>query len=193
MKYIALISLLLVLGIMVIIPSCKKEPVTGCTDPLGDNYNASAEVSDNSCTYQKRFIGEYAGQIACKGYFKSAFTMANLSINELIKKDEVNIIISSTIGPLPVLGKISKDTVFVDQLLTGLKINLKDLFPIPTDQQVDADGRIKTKLGISPDNKKISGLLEISLIPKTTIDILGFPIPAGTPISDKCDFVGTKK
>jgi hypothetical protein len=182
-----------ILLLSLLLPSCKKEAVTGCTDPLGDNYDASAEVSDSSCTYQKRFLGEYTGQIACRGLFATAFTMANLSVNELIKKDEVNIIIQSTIGPLPVKGILTKNTITVDQLLTGLKVNLKDLNPLAPDEIIDADGTIKTVLTVSDDNKTLTGVIAIALIPKKDVNILGLIFPAGTPLPDQCDFVGTKK
>lgn len=192
MKKSSLNLIIILLGLVIMLPSCKKA-VTGCTDPLGDNYNAEAEVSDSTCTYQKRFLGEYTGQIACKGLFKNAFTMADMSVNELILKNEVNIIIQSTIGPLPVKGILTKNTITVDQLLTGLKINLMDLNPLAPDQVIDADGTIKTVLTISDDNKTLNGLISIALIPKVNIDILGIPFPAGNPIPDQCDYVGTRK
>lgn len=173
---------------------CKKEEIVkGCTDPLGDNFNAAAVETDNSCTFQKRFLGEYDGTIACKGLFKTAFTMADMSIIELIKKDEVNMIIQSTIGPLPVKGTLTKDQILVDAKLSGLKINLKDLNPAAADLQIDADGTIQTTLTISADNKTITGLIKIALIPKVDIDILGIPFAANSPIPDQCDFTGVKR
>ena len=100
------LSFILITGL--VFSSCKKDPetVSGCTDPLGDNYNAEATIDNSTCTFQKRFLGDYSGTFDCKDQFKAVFSMAELSITELIKKDEVNITIQSTIGPLPVMGKI---------------------------------------------------------------------------------------
>jgi hypothetical protein len=176
-----------ILAIMVILfsASCKKdEKVVGCTDPLGDNYNAAAIISDSSCTYQKRFLGEYTGAVACKDKFKAAFTKADMSILELLTKNEVNIIIQSTIGPLPVKGTLTKDKLTVDGKLTDLKINLKDLGLSLGDAIIDADATIKSVLTISADNKTLTGDLNLALIPK--IEIL-------PKFEDTCSFVGTKK
>ncbi len=99
------LSFILIIGL--VFSSCKKDPetVSGCTDPLGDNYNAEATIDNSSCTFQKRFLGDYTGLFNCAGTFKAVFSMADLSITELIKKDEVNIIIQSTIGPFTCYGE----------------------------------------------------------------------------------------
>jgi hypothetical protein len=170
--------------VSLIIYSCKKdEKVVGCTDPLGDNYNASAEIADSSCTYQKRFLGEYTGQVACGGAFKMAFTKADMSILELLVKNEVNIIIQSTIGPLPLKGTLTKDKLTVDGTLNNLNVNLKDLGLSDTDLIIPVDASINSVLTISADNKTLTGDLNLTMTPKLT----------GTKIEDKCSFVGTKK
>ena len=121
------LSFILIIGL--VFSSCKKDPetVSGCTDPLGDNYNAEATIDNSSCTFQKRFLGDYTGLFNCAGTFKAVFSMADLSITELIKKDEVNIIIQSAIGPLPVKGILTKNEVTVDATLTNLKVKAGDV------------------------------------------------------------------
>jgi hypothetical protein len=179
-----------------VLTTCKKEPetVTGCTDPLGDTYNAAATVDDGSCTFQKRFLGDYAGEFKCKGQFAAVFSMAQLSITELIKKDEVNIIIASTIGPLPVMGKLTKNDLTVDALLPNLKIKVGDVIPGAGNTQVLVDGKVKTVLTISADNKILTGVIKLELVTKEAFVIGGIlPVAAGTPIADECDFKGTKK
>ncbi|MCE2788644.1 MAG: hypothetical protein LW630_01895 [Saprospiraceae bacterium] len=181
---------------LVALTSCKKEPeiVKGCTDPLADNYSTDAEEDDGTCTFQKRFLGEYACEFACKGPFASVFTTANLSITELIKKDEVNIIIESAIGPLPVMGKIiGKDTVIVDASLQNLSIEPGDIIPGAGTTPIKADAKVKTDLVISTDNKKLSGVLIVEIITREPTVISGFPIPAGFSLKDECAFTGTKK
>jgi hypothetical protein len=188
-------TLLYLTLICFVISSCKKEPeiVSGCTDPLGDNYNADATVENNSCTFQKRFLGNYAGEFACKGAFASVFTTADMSITELIKKDEVNIIIQSTIGPLPVMGKLTKNEVTVDATLQNLSIKPGDIIAGAGDTPILADGKVKTVLTISADNKKLTGDINVTLITKEPTIISGFPIPAGFTLNDDCGFIGTKK
>jgi hypothetical protein len=173
--------------------SCNKDK-SGCTDPKADNYDVNATVSDTVCTYQKRFVGDFSGQIGCKGLFKTAFTMADMTIEELINRKEVNIIIQSTIGPLPVRGIItSTNSMKVDATLTGIRINLKTLSALAPDKEIDAHATIKSDLTISDDNKTLTGLLKIALIPQETFSILGLAFPANNPIPDECDFTGTRK
>ena len=188
-------SFLLLMMLVVFISSCKKDPetITGCTDPLGDTFNAQATVDNGSCTFQKRFLGNYTGEFVCKGLFAAVFNMADVSITELIKKDEVNIIITTTIGPLPVLGKLTKNEINVDAVLPNLTIKAKDVFPTAGDETILVDGKILTVLTISADNKKLTGDLKLTLILKETTLISGIPFPAGTSLSDECAFVGTRK
>ncbi|MFZ1748738.1 MAG: hypothetical protein WAU01_01030, partial [Saprospiraceae bacterium] len=145
------------------------------------------------CTFQKRFLGDYAGQFTCKGPFAAAFSMADLSITELIKKDEVNIIIQSAIGPLPVMGKLTKDTVTVDATLTNLSIKPSDILAGAGDTPIKADGKVSTKLFISADNKKLTGDLKITITTKEPLAVAGLTIPAGFELKDDCGFVGIKK
>jgi len=176
--------------------SCKKDPevITGCTDKQGDNYDPNATEDNGSCTFQKRFLGDYDGLFTCKGVFATAFSMAPLSVTELIKKDEVNIIIQSAIGPLPVMGKLTKDTVFVDALLPNVKVRVGDVIAGGGDAQVLCDGKVKTKLAISADNKILTGVIALELVTKEATVVGGlFPIPAGYKLEDNCDFTGTKK
>ena len=182
-----------VLGFVVI--SCKKEPevISGCTDPIGDNYNADATVDNSTCTYQKRFLGEYAGEFDCAGAFMTVFTMADMSITELVTKDQVNLIIQTNIGPLPVLGSLSKSQITVDATLSDLSIKPSDIIAGASEDPIKADGTVKTVLTISDDNKTLTGDLNISLVTKEPTVIAGFPIPAGFTLSDVCGFVGTKK
>lgn len=189
-------SVLALFVVTLLFSSCKKEPeiVTGCTDPLADNYNAEAEEDDATCTFQKRFLGDYACEFACKGPFAAVFTTANLSITELIKKDEVNIIIESAIGPLPVMGKIvGRDTVTVNATLQNLSIEPGDIIPGAGTTPIKADAKVQTNLVISADNKKLTGVLAIEIITREPTVISGFPIPAGFSLKDECAFTGTRK
>ncbi len=175
--------------------SCEKEPevISGCIDPLGDNYNAQATIDNSSCTFQKRFLGDYNGEFKCKGVFATVFSMAQVSIIELIKKDEVNIIIQSAIGPLPVMGKLTKNEVIVDALLPNVKVKVGDVIPGGGDAQVLCDGKVKTTLSISADNKILTGLIKLDLTTKEAVVVGFFPIPVGYVLGDECDFKGTKK
>jgi len=195
MKPLSLVFLtMLVLGLT--FSACKKEPeiVKGCTDPVGDNYNPQAEVSDSSCTYQKRFLGDYTGTLSCQGIFAAVFNTADLSIKELINKSKVNIILQTTIGPLAVEGTVvPKNQLNVDATIPNLSINPKTINSQADSTQVKVDASVKTLLTVSDDNKKITGVLDIKLVTKEPITVSGIMLPAGFPLSDMCGFTGTKK
>lgn len=186
---------LLVFVFSLVLTSCKKDPetITGCNDSTADNYNASATVDDGSCTYQKRYLGEYTGDIKCPGSFSAVFSMADLSLAETIDKNTVNITIQTTIGPIPVLGKITKSELDVDALITDISIKPSDVIAGASDTPIKADAEIKSLLTLSLDGKVLTGLLKIKLITKEATIISGFPIPAGFTLSDECPFTGTKK
>lgn len=190
------LAILTVLALGLVLSSCKKEPeiINGCTDPLGDNYNAQADMEDGSCTYQKRFLGDYAGALTCQGIFAAVFNQADLSIIELINKSKVNIILQTTIGPLAVEGNIvPKNKLNVDATIPNLSINPKSINPMADSTQVKVDASVKTLLSISDDNKTITGSLDIKLVTKEPITVSGIMLPAGFPLSDMCGFTGTKK
>lgn len=186
---------LFVLVFSLVFVSCKKDPETtiGCNDSTADNYNASATVDDGSCTYQKRYIGEYVGDIKCPGTFSAVFSMADLTIIETIDKKTVNIIIQTTIGPIPVLGNISKSELNVDQLIPDLSIKPSDILAGASETPIKADAEIKSTLTLSEDGKILTGVLNLKLTTKEATTLGPIPIPAGTSLSDACPFTGTKK
>lgn len=169
--------------------SCKKDPetTTGCNDSTADNYNVSATEDDGSCTYQKRFLGEYAGSFDCKDAFAAIFNTADIIIEERISKSEVLITIKSSIGDLPVLGIIKRDSLFVDATLTDLKIQANDINSQFPEIEIIANGSVKTTLLISSDNKILSGDLYLTLKPTSPIEY------SLITLSDVCGLVATKK
>jgi len=182
-----LLSFMLIIGL--VFSSCKKDPetVSGCTDPLGDNYNAEATIDNNTCTFQKRFLGDYSGTFDCKDQFKAVFSTAELSVSELIKKDEVNITIQSTIGPLPVMGKIIDNKLVVDATLKDLPISARDISPLFPDIQIIATGTVTSTLSLDNTNKILTGSLKLTLKPTSP------PEYAILSLTDNCDLVATKK
>lgn len=188
MKFLKLLPVF-ILFLSVTIFSCKKE-TTGCLDPKSDNYNAEATVDDNSCTYQKRFSGDFQGTFDCEGLFKTIFTTADVNITELPVKSEVNIIITTTIGPLPVKGIIvHKDSIAVDATLPNLEITPEDIFAGAGTDKIKVTGRVITKLYVSNDNNKLSGPLVLKLILQEPLLIF----PAGSEFTDNCAFEATRK
>lgn len=92
------------------------------------------------------------------------------------------------------MGKLTKDTVSVDATLTNIKVKVGDVVPGGGDAQVLVEGKIKTKLKISADNKTLTGLIGLELITKEATTLGGIiPIAAGTSLKDECDFKGIKK
>lgn len=186
-------ALLLCISVF-LLSSCKKE-VEGCTDPKADNYDSEANVSVDNCTYQKRFAGEYTGAFECQGNFAGLFQSADLTISELAVKTEVNIVIQATIGPILVKGTIiSSDSLKVDETLDNLEVVPEIFQPGAGTTPIKAIGTVKTTMGISADNKVISGVLDLTMTNKEPVTISGIPFPAGVlKLSDKCAFTGTKK
>ena len=191
MKSILNFSLVL-LVFSLVFTSCKKDPeepniVKGCKDSSADNFNASSTEDDGTCTYQKRYLGEYTGNFDCKDQFEAIFNTADIIIDERLSKSEVNIIIKSTIGDLPVLGIIKRDSLYVDATLTGLKIQAKDINPQLPDIEITANGTVKTTLLISSDNKILTGDLYLTLKPTSPPEYALFTL------SDVCGLIAIKK
>ncbi|MFZ1704141.1 MAG: hypothetical protein WAT79_07330 [Saprospiraceae bacterium] len=180
--------------IIFLFASCKKD-VEGCTDVQADNYNADANVSTSTCTYQKRFTGDYDCTFGCAGTLAGVFQTAEMNVSELAVKSEVNLIIQSTIGPIPVKGTvISKDSIKIDAVLDNLEVVPEIFFPGTGTTPIKVSGTVKSTLGISSDNKKIAGILELTLANKEPVTVSGIPFPAGTlKLTDSCDFEGTKR
>jgi hypothetical protein len=189
---------LLVLVVSFVFTSCKKDPeeptiVKGCTDSTADGFNPNATEDDNSCTYQKRYLGEYTGDIKCPTVFAAVFSMADLSIIETIDKKTVNIIIQTTIGPIPVVGNVTKSELNVDALIPDLSIKPSDILAGASETPIKADAEIKSLLTLSEDGKILTGVLNLKLTTKEATSIGAVPIPAGTSLGDACPFTGTKK
>ena len=141
-------------------------------------------------------MGEYTGTFNCQGSFAGVFSMADMSITELVSKTEVNIIIQSTIGALPVKGTLTRNEITVDSKLENLPITIGDIIPGGGTGTVLADGEVKTILTISAENKMLTGDLNLKLVNKEPLNIPGFPLPfpAGSfMLTDVCGFIGIKK
>jgi hypothetical protein len=66
--------------------SCDKKG--GCTDPLAENFDPSAEVENGTCTPQReKFLGVYLGQASClqppNGLYQSEVIAANDNLNDI--------------------------------------------------------------------------------------------------------------
>ncbi|MEZ4911770.1 MAG: hypothetical protein R2774_13030 [Saprospiraceae bacterium] len=173
---------------------CKKEDdvVKGCKDSAADNYVANADEEDGSCTYQKRYLGSYLADIACQDVFKDAFSQGNMAINETIDKTSVNIILETNIGPLPVTGKVSRDTLAVDAVLSDIEIELALLNPAFGEGTVLTDISLKSKMVVSSDNKNLNGPLEALIVTKEDVVVFGIPISKGFNVSDSCSISAVK-
>ncbi len=67
--------------------SCDKKG--GCTDPLAENFDPSAEVENGTCTLQReKFLGVYLGQASClqppNGLYQSEVIAANDNLNDIL-------------------------------------------------------------------------------------------------------------
>lgn len=186
---------LVILVFTLVFTSCKKDPeeTEGCNDSTADNFNPSVTFDNGTCTYQKRYLGEYSGEISCPGSFAAAFSMADLSLTETIDKKTVSIIIQTTIGPIPVLGTINKNELIVDALIPDLSIKPSDILAGASETPIKADGEIQSLLMLSIDSKVLTGNIKIKLTTKEATTVNGFPIPVGFALTDDCPFVGTKK
>jgi hypothetical protein len=180
---------LLILVFSLVLTSCKKDPegTAGCNDSSADNFNSAATEDNGTCTYQKRYLGDYTGVFSCAGSFAAIFSTAEIKITEQIEKSKVVITIASTIGDIPVEGTIKKDSLFVDALLTDLKFKANQINPLLPEVDIVANGTIKTVLKISSDNKILTGDLNLAIKPTSPAEYAIFAL------SDVCGLVATKK
>ena len=82
----------------------------------------------------------------------------------------------------------------MDATLPNIKVKVGDVIPGGGDTQVLCDGKVRTTLTISSDNKILTGIITLDITTKEPALVGGlFPIPAGYVLADECDFKGTKK
>ncbi len=67
--------------------SCDKKG--GCTDPLAENFDPTAEEENGTCTLQReKFLGVYFGQATClqppNGLYQSEVLPANNNLNDIL-------------------------------------------------------------------------------------------------------------
>ncbi len=198
MKYINhFLVFIIMFGI--VLSSCKKDPdpddliIKGCTDAQADNFDPNATESDGSCTYQKRFVGEYDINVQCD-QSSALFEDADLEIKFTQDQHKVLFDIESSSTLISFFGTIiHKDTVSVDTLIPGFQADLKNLVPLATESQiVTVDLGVKTDLALSKDNKTLSGLMKLKLISKDTINYNGIKIPPIT-LDDHCTLQAVKE
>jgi hypothetical protein len=193
---IKLLSCLFILGLT--LSSCKKDPeidiiVKGCKDPLADNFNATAEEEDGSCTYQKRFISQYDINVLC-GRASAIFQDATMEITSNTKKDRVNFVITSLAGNIIFDGIITKEYVSIDTIIPSLSMKANALLPIlPEDLTVKAHITLKSKLTLTDDAKKLEGDMNVTITNAESFFYNGTEVMEGLFLTDNCTFTGSKK
>lgn len=162
----------------VLFTSCS-DPVKGCTDPNAENYNADADESDATlCVYARdKFIGDYAGSLICpSGLINQPEYNYKISEKAGGTADEVTITITVMGAPVAVSGKVSGNTITLDQSLSNLP------FTLPTGTTAVVNIKVTGTVNIA-NEKTLSGnlLLAIALAANNA--------PLGT---DSCPITGTK-
>lgn len=64
------------------------------------------------------------------------------------------------------MGKLTKNEVTVDATLQNLSIKPGDIYNGAGDTPILADGKVKTVLTLSADNKTLTGVINVTLIAK---------------------------
>ena len=160
----------------------EPEVINGCTDELGDNYNADATADDGSCTYFDRFVGTWTGTFDCGGALEELFTSADIVVAKGVGADEVSVTVMSSRlpGPVPLTGTITRDELTVSASLPAVPLDILD--------QVDGEAfsiDVAGVLTLNADGSEISGDLDFSLVELTQ----GGMIP---DVSDTCTYTATK-
>ncbi len=161
----------------------EPEVVNGCTDELGDNYNANATNDDGTCTYFDRFVGTWEGTFNCGGALALLFTSADIQVAKGVGDNEVSVVVMSTRlpAPVPLTGTITKDQLMVTTSLPNVPLDILD--------QVDGEAfsiDVNGTLTLNADGTEISGDLDFKLVELN----LGGAIP---DINDTCTYTATPK
>ena len=155
---------LFAMGLM--LQSCDDEDdgIRGCTDPESTNFDALAEVDDESCMYNSdRFFGIYLGDLDCEenALIELSNDSTTLEITQGVysTRDSVTLTISAgpNFPPLSVAGSISDNTLRVEDTINGIP------FPV-LGEIVFLDVSTDATVTLSEDNEILSGPLTLNAI-----------------------------
>ncbi len=155
-----------ILAVTLIMQSCGDEDdgIRGCTDPESTNFDALAEVDDESCMYNSdRFFGIYLGALDCEenALIELSNDSTTLEITQGVysTRDSVTLTISAgpNFPPLSVAGSITDNTLRVDDTISGIP------FPV-LGEIVFLDVSTDATVQLTENNQLLSGPLTLNAI-----------------------------
>ena len=178
----------LLASVSTVMTSCgddEPEEVFGCTDIVGDNYNASATTDNGSCVYQERFVGTWPGVFDCVGFLTTLFTDVEITISKAAATDQVSILVADDAlpFPIPLNGTITRNDVSIDVTITGIDFVGLDLIPNYEGEMFDIS--VVGTLTLDEAGTTLSGDVEFTFVELSS----GGLIP---PLSDTCTFTATR-
>ena len=160
----------------------EPEVINGCTDELGDNYNADATTDDGSCTYFDRFVGTWTGTFDCDGSLALLFTSADIVVAKGVGANEVSVTVMSSRlpAPVPLTGTITRDQLTVTTFLPTVPLDI-----IPTIDGEAFSIAVDGTLTLNADGTEVSGDLDFELVELTQNGMI-------PDVSDTCTYTATK-
>jgi len=145
---------------MMLLNSCGDDDITGCTNPMAENFNSEATISGDCVFARDKFLGTYMGSLTCPGQLTSLTNDSiTFSVIEGLDPDITGDIILEIVvdgTPLPIAGQVDGNVLSLMQNLRNVSV------PTPIGDVMGDVDAVGTAM-VSADEMTLNGNLSLDV------------------------------